>query len=85
MLLYFLIGIAFAQWLLPIGDAIANLIISFLEMLKGKTSVQITKMNVDIQKITDSAKEGEVVHRQIGFCIDPEEEEEGEEEDDNDL
>lgn len=77
-LLYFLAGIVFSQYLMPIGDSIANLIISFIEMLKGKIGLNIARYNVAIQKLSE---EPEVARHVIGFQV-PSSSDEWEEEDD---
>lgn len=80
--LYFIAGIIFIQWIVPIGDALANLIISYLEMLKGKASLGITQYNAQIQKLAEEiANPPEIAHHVIGFQV-PSSEDYEEEEDD---
>ena len=80
ILTYFILGIIFIQWCVPIGDSLTELIVTVIEMLKGKLGLSITKSNVAIKKLTDDVTETE--EHLIGFQIDPVEYEEEEEEDD---
>ena len=66
MLLYFLAGMLFASFLWPIIDALATVILTWLEVLKGKLSVKLALMQKDVQ---DKLTPEEPPKRQIGFCV----------------
>ena len=61
---YFLIGILFVTVIMPILEQVTQIILTLLELIKGKLMVPITKINCDINKIS----EGEAPkNRSIGF------------------
>ena len=64
----FILGIIFAILIMPILDGIANIILTFFEVLKSKMSTIIIKHNQAIQNQED------IIQRPIGF-ITPKEEE----------
>ena len=69
----------FASFLWPILDAFATVCLAWFEMVKGKISLKITKMNKEIQ---ETLTPEEPPKRQIGFCVPaPEEVNEEDEED----
>ncbi len=81
MLYYFLLGIIFIQWCIPLGDSLVELIVSAIETLKGKLGVKISKYNAEIQKIADDLDKP-IAHNLIGFQVDSSEEDEEEYEED---
>lgn len=69
----------FASFLWPIIDALATLILTWLEVLKGKLSIKLALMQKDVQ---DKLAPEEPPKRPIGFCVSaPVEEIEEDEED----
>ena len=54
---YFIAGIIFSQWLLPIGDSIASVLLSLLEAAKGIFSVKVVEYNNLIQDLTHDKEE----------------------------
>lgn len=79
MLLYFLAGMLFASFLWPVIDAFATVCMAWLEVLKGKASVKVAKMNKEAQELLIPE---EPPKHQIGFCVPaPVEAEEEDEED----
>ncbi len=56
----------FASFLWPIIDALATLIMSWLELQKGKISVKLALMQKDVQ---DKLTPEDPPKRQIGFCV----------------
>ena len=60
--LYFVAGICFIQFILPLGDSIISLAITFIEMLKSKMNIKISNNNAKIMNPQD----GGPVHA-IGF------------------
>ena len=86
MLLYFILGILFVEVAIPIIDSFVSLILTWIEVAKGKASLTITKLSADIQKIQKESAQSDdtVAHHVIGFALpdsteDYEEEEEDEE------
>lgn len=86
MLLYFILGILFVEVAIPVIESFVSLILTWIEVAKGKASLTITKLSADIQKIQkeSAVSEDTVAPRVIGFTLpdtteDYEEEEEDEE------
>ena len=63
----FLLGIVFVQWLIPLVDSIVNLILTQLEVWKGAMAVKLTKY----QKQTSDIKREFEEHKKsgIGFIM----------------
>ncbi len=74
----FILGIIFIAFIYPIGDSLSGLIITFLEMVKGKLAVKLAEYNTQIEKLQNQEQQNT---QAIGFTI-PENKEEDE---DNDL
>ena len=74
----FILGIIFIAFIYPIGDSLSDLIITFLEMVKGKLAVKLAEYNTQIEKLQNQEQQNT---QAIGFTI-PENKEEDE---DNDL
>lgn len=66
----------FASFLWPIIDALATLILSYLELIKGKISVKMALMQKEVQ---DTLTPEDPPKRPIGFCVPTVESEEDEE------
>ena len=87
MLLYFILGILFIEVAIPVIESFVSLILTWIEVAKGKASLTITKLSADIQKIQKEntlSDNDTIAHRVIGFTLpdtteDYEEEEEDEE------
>ena len=86
MLLYFILGILFVEIAIPVIESFVSLILTWIEVAKGKASLTITKLSADIQKIQKESalSDDTTAHRVIGFTLpdsteDYEEEEEDEE------
>lgn len=86
MLLYFILGILFVEVAIPVIESFVSLILTWIEVAKGKASLTITKLSADIQKIQKESAlpDDTTAHRVIGFTLpdsteDYEEEEEDEE------
>lgn len=60
----------FASYVNPILTTLVEVILTYLEVLKGKASLSLSKLNVEIQKATEI---DDVKQPVIGFAI-PEEE-----------
>ena len=86
MFLYFILGILFVEVAIPVIESFVSLILTWIEVAKGKASLTITKLSADIQKIQkeNQLSDDTTVHRVIGCTLpdsaeDYEEEEEDEE------
>lgn len=66
MLLYFILGILFAEAGIPLLEAIITLFIAYLEKLKGNIGVELAKYNKEIETIEN---EDTSTTRQIGFSV----------------
>ena len=78
MFLYFILGILFIEVVIPIVEALVNLILAWIEVAKGKSSFTIAQLSADIAKINEPEKQPQ---RAIGFVV-PSDENYEEEEDD---
>lgn len=74
-LIYFVLGILFVEIILPILEQLSAVLVSWLEVVKGKATVHITCMNDEIQKMGLPETSTHV----IGFHIPQDEEEEDDE------
>ena len=45
------------MFIYPVADGLINLILTYLEMKKGKYSLKINEMNLEIQKMVNPEKE----------------------------
>lgn len=87
MLLYFILGILFVEVVIPVIESFVSLILTWIEVAKGKASLTITKLSADIQKIQKESAlpdDDAIAPRVIGFALpdtteDYKEEEEDEE------
>lgn len=48
MLLYFILGILFIEVAIPVIESFVSLILTWIEVAKGKASLTITKISADI-------------------------------------
>lgn len=78
-LFYFILGILFIEVLIPTIEALAIVIVTFLEMLKGKLNMTISNYNIQIQKLADELEPQS--SNAIGFVVNNNETYEEEEED----
>lgn len=76
-LLYFILGILFVTYVIPLLDGISSWFLTWVEAKKAKQSEVINQTNIKMRQATASAEE-DPPRRQIGFCV-PDEEEEYEE------
>lgn len=75
ILAYFIIGILFGVFIIPVLDSVVSAILTGIELIKGKWTVQITEYNYQIQKMGNEKSSSAQV---IGFAIPTEEEDEDE-------
>ena len=71
----FLAGVIFATAIAPILDSATTVILTGLEVIKGKWSVKVAEYNYQIQKIGEEPTSSRV----IGFAAPVEEDDYGEE------
>ena len=76
-LLYFILGIVFITYVIPLLDGISAWILTWIEAKKAKQSSVINDANIKMRKAAASAEQ-DPPRRQIGFRG-PDEEEEYEE------
>lgn len=80
-LLYFILGILFVSYIIPIIDGISSWFLTWVEAKKAKQSEIVNETNIKMRQAVASADQ-DVPMRQIGFQMpDPEENEEEDEED----
>lgn len=78
-LMFFILGIIFIELIIPVIEALTIVIVTALEVVKGKLNMTISNYNIQIQKMAEEL-EPENTHA-IGFVVqnnEPEEEEEDE-------
>ena len=78
-LIFFILGIIFIELIIPVIEALTIVIVTALEVAKGKLNMTISNYNIQIQKMAEEL-EPENSHA-IGFVAqnnEPEEEEEDE-------
>ena len=76
-LLYFILGILFVQYAIPLIDGVSAWFLTWIEAKKAKQSEVINQVNIKMRKAAASADE-DPPRRPIGFRV-PDEEEEYEE------
>ena len=76
-LLYFILGILFVTYVIPLMDGISSWFLTWVEAKKAKQSEVINQTNIKMRQAAASAEE-EPPRRPIGFRV-PDEEEEYEE------
>lgn len=70
----FMLGILFISFIYPILESITGIILTFLEMIKGKITVIITQINCEIKSLAE--EEDVPTKHPIGFAVSFENEEE---------
>lgn len=76
-LLYFILGILFVTYVIPLMDGISSWFLTWVEAKKAKQSEVINQTNIKMRQAAASAEE-DPPRRPIGFRV-PDEEEEFEE------
>lgn len=77
-LLYFILGILFVTYVIPLLDGISSWFLTWVEAKKAKQSEVINQTNIKMRQAAASAEE-DPPRRPIGFRV-PDEEEEYEDE-----
>lgn len=65
MFKHFMAGILFIAFIFPILESITGIVLTFLEMIKGKLTIIITQINCQIQNLANDGDD--TVKHQIGF------------------
>ena len=68
-LLYFILGIVFVSYIIPLLDGASGLLLTWMEAKKAKLNEIINLTNIKIRQATTSA-EDDTPKRLIGFCRD---------------
>ena len=79
-LLYFILGILFVQYGIPMLDGIIGWILTWIEAKKAKQSEVVNLANIKMRQDAASA-DSDPPMRKIGFCVPDSEDYEKEEED----
>ena len=66
---YFLLGMLTVSYIFPLLDKIEEIVLTYLELVKGKMTVKITELNCQITKLQESDESPKTI---IGFAA-PEE------------
>ena len=81
-LLYFILGILFIQYFIPLLEGISAWFLTWVEMKKTKCGEIINQSNINMRQAAASAEE-DAPRRAIGFCTPDDDIEE--EEDENEI
>lgn len=79
-LLFFILGIVFVQYCIPLLDGFAAWLLTWVEAKKSKQSELVNQSNINMRQAADAANEPPP-HRTIGFTVPENEEKEDDEED----
>lgn len=74
--LFFILGILFSAYIMPLLDSLFTVVLTKLEVSKGKYAFEATKVNLQIEQLTLDTEGGGQQLPAIGFQYVPEEEEE---------
>lgn len=64
IIMIFLLGIIFWQWIIPLGEGVMNLFLTFIELLKSHLNVKIAQNQAKMKDDTENNKTS-----MIGFTI----------------
>ena len=79
-LLFFIAGIIFVSYLIPVLDGISSWFLTWIELKKAKHSDSINQINIKMRKDRASEEDDQSTDRLIGFHVSDAEENETEEE-----
>ena len=68
---YFILGILFGNYIMPILDSLGSIVMTWCEAVKGKLAIKVAEYNMRIRKISDD----EPKKRPIGFVMEEEDDE----------
>ena len=75
IIIAFILGIIFIQWVIPLIDGIINVILTLFEVWKGKMAIKITQSQAQVEQVKNKYSVVEQTSP-IGFMITTEDEEE---------
>lgn len=81
--LFFIFGILFSQYIMPIMDGFGTLMLTWMESKKAKHNEIVTASNIKLRKLADK-EDDDTPKYHIGFAPPVKKEKETEEEDDED-
>ena len=56
--LFFMLGFLFAQYIIPLLDSLCSIVLTKIEVIKGKYAIQTTEINKQIREISGDNDEG---------------------------
>ena len=86
MFLYFILGILFVEVATPVIESLVSLILSWIEVAKGKASLKISQLSLETAKLKKKALEDyevDIKKNVIGFVL-PEDDENDQEDEEDD-
>lgn len=82
--LYFILGVLVIEAGIPILESLVSLILSWVEVAKGKASVKIAKLQLEINEFKEKALEDETtIKHTIGFVLPDDDEDDQEDKEDD--
>ena len=72
--LFFMLGVFFTQYVAPLLNSLIEIILTKLEITKGKYALQATELNIQAEKLISDNEESGPQQPAIGFQYIPEEE-----------
>ena len=72
--LFFILGVICTQYIFPLLDSLFEILLTKLEIYKGKNALQITAQQLEIEKLVHEEEDGPL-QPAIGFQYTPDEEE----------
>ena len=72
--IFFILGVAFTQYIAPLLNSLVEIILTKLEVIKGKYALQATETTLKIEKLVNDNEESGPQQPAIGFQYVPEEE-----------
>ena len=81
-LLYFILGILFVSYVIPLIDGLSGLFLTWIEAKKAKQTDAVNQINIKMRKEAASAGQDEPHMAKIGFQIPDADEEESEDDED---
>ena len=72
--LFFILGVAFTQYVTPLLNSLVEIILTKLEVIKGKYALQATETTLEIEKLVNDNEESGPQQPAIGFQYISEEE-----------
>ena len=83
-LLYFILGVLFVQYVIPLFDGITTWFLAWVEEKKSNQSIVINDVNIQLRQAVEAAEQ-DPPRRPIGFCTSDAEDYDEEEEDEDEV